>query len=441
MGNNPAKRMQEAKLQAKEWQWQLKTEVKGLDREIKKIQAEETKMRKEIEACAAQGNVQSVQLLARQLVRSRKAVRRLERTKVSMHAVNLQLTTSIATMSTTSALRISADAMKNMNKIANVAEVGNTIGTMRQEMAKFAEAEDGIEAMMLDSDEENDAAVEVQKVLEEMALDQMGPLAQLPVAAPSAAQPPTAQVAVPPSRAAPQLVPVGATAPVAPAHAASSRSPAPAPAPAPSAVSGAIADSTCNECGGRGGTGEIDGKDGHWYCHPCWDKYSGLEVKSIGRESQEAPGFAPLAAPPPLEAPAKPFQPEVMGADPHGAPLVSSEDEELMRRLAVLSQGGAKDEAQPTTSASPHNGAAPSAGAAPSSTPISLPGVAPSTGSSRLDKAVPPGPSADDELMRRLEGLSGDSGTPAPSASAVSGADSIKDDDAELMRRLASLKK
>merc|ERR1719171_430221 len=53
-------------------------------------------------------NVSTVQTLTRSVVRSRKAVKRLEKTKANMHAVNLQLATSIATMSTTSSLKISA---------------------------------------------------------------------------------------------------------------------------------------------------------------------------------------------------------------------------------------------------------------------------------------------------------------------------------------------
>ena len=40
------------------------------------------------------------------LLRSQKSVKRLEKTKANMHAVDLQLTTSIATMSTTASLKV-----------------------------------------------------------------------------------------------------------------------------------------------------------------------------------------------------------------------------------------------------------------------------------------------------------------------------------------------
>lgn len=215
MGNRQDK-LVTAKLKAKEWQWELKTEAKHLDKEIKKIQVEEGKLRKEIEAQAAKGNVQTVQLLAKQIVQSRKAVNRLEKTKASMHAVNLQLQTSIATMSTTSSLKISADIMARMNKIAGTEEVGSSMEKMKMEMARMADAEDAVEDALRDSDEEEEAAVEMQKVLDEMALDQMGPLAQASAAA-LAAQPaaaaeqplPETPTLVPPQRVA---VPAGACA-------------------------------------------------------------------------------------------------------------------------------------------------------------------------------------------------------------------------------------
>lgn len=180
------------KLKAKEWQWQLKTEMKHLDKEIQKIQADENKLRKEINAQAEKGNVETVQMLAKQIVRSRKAVQRLEKTKVTMHGVCLQLTTSIATMSTSASLKLSADVMRSMNAIAGVPETSKIMEQMRAEMAKCSDAEDSMEAAMRVDGEEEAAADEVQKVLEEMALSKMGPVsiaaAAAPVAAPAAAQ-------------------------------------------------------------------------------------------------------------------------------------------------------------------------------------------------------------------------------------------------------------
>merc|ERR1719277_1146082 len=135
----------DAKLKAKEWQYQLKTEIKGLDREIKKIVQAQQKIEKEIQAQAAEGNVQGVQMLATQIVRSKKAVQRLEQTKLSMKGVELQVTTAVATMGTAASIQLSADVMKQMNAIAKIPEVSSVMEGMRKEMQSVAAAEDGIE--------------------------------------------------------------------------------------------------------------------------------------------------------------------------------------------------------------------------------------------------------------------------------------------------------
>ncbi|CAK0895055.1 unnamed protein product, partial [Prorocentrum cordatum] len=85
---------------------------------------------------ANKGQTQSVKALAKQVVRSRKAMARLERTKCSMTAVNLHLTTAIASMATASSLKMSAGMMTEMNKLMNVPEMAKTMEEMRAEMAK-----------------------------------------------------------------------------------------------------------------------------------------------------------------------------------------------------------------------------------------------------------------------------------------------------------------
>lgn len=149
-----------------------------MDREVKKIQAEEVKLQKETKTQAAKGNVSSVQMLAKQIVKTRAAVRRLERTKASMHAVNLQLATSVATMATTGSLRISADAMRKMNAIAGTAEVSSALADMRRQMETTADIEGQMDEALMESEEEEEASAEVQKVLEEMALGHIGTLSQ-----------------------------------------------------------------------------------------------------------------------------------------------------------------------------------------------------------------------------------------------------------------------
>jgi len=201
MGQSQQTKMINAKMKAKEWQWEIKSEVKNMDKEIKKIQQQELKIQKEVRAQAEKNNVSTVQSLTRQIIRSRQAVKRLEKTKANLFAVDMQLTTAVATMSTTSSLQVSAELLKKMNKIANTEGVGQSMEAMRREMAKMGEAEDMVEDALRDSDEEEEAAVEMQKVLEEMALDvaQFGVLSR-PAADVVIPQAPVVEPAAPPPK-------------------------------------------------------------------------------------------------------------------------------------------------------------------------------------------------------------------------------------------------
>eukprot|EP00435_Cladocopium_sp_Y103_P000133 s4695_g1.t1 len=160
----------ETKLKAKEWQWELGREAKHLDKEIAKIQKDEAKLQDQIRQQAQKGNVEAVQLLARSVVKTRNAVQRLEKTKASMEAVKLQLTTHMASISTSQSIRLSSDIMKKMNAIARIPEVSEVMKGMREQMAMCADAEDSIEDALRDDGEEREAAFEVQKVLEDLKL-------------------------------------------------------------------------------------------------------------------------------------------------------------------------------------------------------------------------------------------------------------------------------
>jgi len=282
----------ETKLKAKEWQWELGREAKHLDKEIAKIQKDEVKLQEKIREQAAKGNVQAVQLLAQSVVKTRKAVQRLEKTKASMEAVKLQLTTHMASISTSQSIRLSSDIMKKMNTIARIPEISETMKDMREQMAMCADAEDSIEDALREDGEENEAAVEVQRVLEEMALDQMGPLAR-------SSDP---QAAVPATPAAPetekkQLIAVGeedfvkkpaAAAPAAAAPPAAPAAPPAAPAPRP-------VDDVTSKASPAG--------------------YAGDKVEDTDPSPAVAPAVAPVA--PPV------------------APAPGSDDD-LMRRLEML---------------------------------------------------------------------------------------------------------
>lgn len=312
----------EQKMKAKEWEWQMKQEQKSLDKEIKKIKAGEVKLQKEIQAQAERGNIQAVQMLAQSIVRSRKAAERLEQTKTSMKGVELQLSTTIATMSTTSSLRLSADIMKHMNEISGVPEVGAIMQRMRQEMQMCTDAEDGITEALKTDGEEEAAAAEVQKVLDEMALDQMGPLAAAratlagagaeaaPAAAPTTAAPKAEERQLVAEQA------IGESAPPKPVAAASAPAAKASEPPAPKEASDDLMQRLAAAAPGVGVPLPQD---------------AGLDDELMRRIAAAAPGAAtPAPSPDGIAIQASPPS----GNAPPVAP--ADADEELMKRLAKL---------------------------------------------------------------------------------------------------------
>jgi len=159
------------KEKAREWQRQIRGDMRHLDRDINKIRQEETKLTREIEFHAKKGNLSSVRTLAQQVVRSKKAIGRLERVKCSLSAVNLHLTTATATMATATSIKMSAKVMKDMNRLMDVPELQGSMQKMRKEMAKAEIVDEMIEESFADSDVEDEVDVEVAKVLDELHLD------------------------------------------------------------------------------------------------------------------------------------------------------------------------------------------------------------------------------------------------------------------------------
>lgn len=165
------KTYQETVKKAREWQRQIRTENRQLDRDIERIRREEAKLKNEIAAMASRGQAQSVKTLAKQVVKSRQSVARLERTKCSMTALQLHLTTAIASASSAGALMMSADMVKEMNRLTCVPELHHTMAEMQVEMGRASAADELMEEAFEESEDEDEVDSEVQKVFDELALD------------------------------------------------------------------------------------------------------------------------------------------------------------------------------------------------------------------------------------------------------------------------------
>merc|ERR550514_494483 len=114
-----------------------------------------------------------------------------QRTKCSMTAVDLHLTTAVAQMSTARSLKMSAAVMKEMNQLMSVPDLQRTMEEMRLEMARAEIADEMIEEAFEESDDEVEIDTEIAKVFDELSLDTSALMASTGagIPAPAAAAP------------------------------------------------------------------------------------------------------------------------------------------------------------------------------------------------------------------------------------------------------------
>jgi len=186
-GGDSANDWQTGKEKARVWQVQLKQEIRQLDREMASLRREEQTLQREMKAFANKGQNVQVQVAARNIVRLRKLVQQIEKTKSSMTAMNHRITTQAASMSAACAVRASTAMLKEANQIFNVQEMHRTMHDMQAEMAKAQMAEELIEDALEDPDADEEADMELQKVYEEVALESGMLLGAPPVTQPAAA--------------------------------------------------------------------------------------------------------------------------------------------------------------------------------------------------------------------------------------------------------------
>lgn len=166
----------DAKLKIKEWQMQLRLEAKQMDREIRRVKAEEARMQKTMRTEADKGNTHGVQQLARSIVRSRRAALQLEKAKVHLNDMNLQLTSCSATLSVQNAMRLSVDAVRSTSG-GGIQDLGAIVEQFQQENAHRIGVDELVDEALRSEEDDEAAAAEAQRVLEELELDKLRLLA------------------------------------------------------------------------------------------------------------------------------------------------------------------------------------------------------------------------------------------------------------------------
>lgn len=162
--------------QMKEYKRGLDKTVRDLDRERNKLLTQEKKLVAEMRKMAKADQIDSVRIMAKDLVRTRKYASKFYRMKTQVQAVSLRLQTMTSTAQMQRAMTGVTRAMQAMNSQMNIPamqqvmrefERQNEMMGMKEEM--MGDAID--EVMDDDGIEEEETELEINKIMDEVGLD------------------------------------------------------------------------------------------------------------------------------------------------------------------------------------------------------------------------------------------------------------------------------
>ncbi|EAN79952.1 class-E vacuolar protein-sorting protein 24 (Vps24p), putative [Trypanosoma equiperdum] len=162
---------------AKEWRRQLNSEMRKLDLQIRKIQREEMKVKQTARQAAKKGDTVVLRMLAKEIIHSRKAVRRLHTARTQMNSVSMQLQQQVSQIKLAGRIEASAVVMTQMNQLMHIREVRESIQSLGREMTKAGLIEEMMNDTIddvLDGDiSDTELEDEVEKVVVEVTQGKM----------------------------------------------------------------------------------------------------------------------------------------------------------------------------------------------------------------------------------------------------------------------------
>lgn len=158
-----------------------------MDRQVRSIQREEDKVKRTLKQAAAKGDRDTCIILAKEVVGARKAVNRIYTTKAHLNSVQMQMKNQLATLRVAGSLQKSTEVMQAMQNLVKLPEIANVMRDMSKEMMRAGIIEEMLEETMEsveDTEElEEEAQVEVDKVLWELTEGKLGEAPLPPTAA------------------------------------------------------------------------------------------------------------------------------------------------------------------------------------------------------------------------------------------------------------------
>ncbi|XP_074932395.1 charged multivesicular body protein 2a [Phalacrocorax aristotelis] len=158
--------------------------MRELDRERQKLEAQEKKIIVDIKKMAKQGQMDAVKIMAKDLVRTRRYVKKFITMRANVQAVSLKIQTLKSNNSMAQAMKGVTKAMATMNRQLKLPQIQKIM----MEFEKQAEImdmkeelmNDAIDDAMGDEDDEEESDAVVSQVLDELGLNLTDELATLP---------------------------------------------------------------------------------------------------------------------------------------------------------------------------------------------------------------------------------------------------------------------
>ncbi|KAG2377640.1 hypothetical protein C9374_009156 [Naegleria lovaniensis] len=168
----------------REYKRNIERTIRQMERERVKLQNQEKKLINDMRRMARQNQMDTVKIMAKDLVRTRKHVTKMHKMQAQLQAISLKLTTLNSTNEMTQAMKGMTKTMTRMNKQLNLPEMQkimqefmkqNEMMDMKEEMMN-----DMVDDVMEDDEAEGEEEELVTQVLDEIGLDMSGKMGKTP---------------------------------------------------------------------------------------------------------------------------------------------------------------------------------------------------------------------------------------------------------------------
>lgn len=158
--------------QTKVWRDELKTQMRGFDRQVREISREEEKAKREFAAFAKKGgDPKLLHMIAKNIITARKSADRLTSMRAQLNSVSMQLAEQNALARVSGVLQRSTEIQKSMAILVKAPEVAAVARQMAAEMTKagmMSEMMDDTFATMEPEGLDEEADEEVARVMAEL---------------------------------------------------------------------------------------------------------------------------------------------------------------------------------------------------------------------------------------------------------------------------------